>query len=378
MKKKIFVCILICSIIVSTLGISVSAFAENTSWDYDRSTKTLTISGTGDMENFEDEFSSPWFPYIGEIKNFIVDDGVTSVGAYALAGAVHLDSVTLSDTVTSIGKFAFGSCSSLNELYFSNNVKSIADDASFAYDGTVPKGNFTLRCEPAGYPLYYALKNDVPFSCEYVTCGDYTANVVAGDMEVYYPYTAKVSGTFRFSASGTHDTYGKLYDSNHTLLTSDDDGGGGTNFSLTYNLEKGKTYYFSAKIYSTFLTGSFGVRLEGIDYSVSGGFYAMLNPKGECSDILIDEVLIDGKECGGTFSYHITEQMVINYSINGKSFHYVITPDNGDVQNISIQMCNVVNDGIINGKDYVKMYKSGSKYLPLWKNFVNYRIKETT
>lgn len=373
MKKKIFALVMICALIICVLSVSVSAFADNTSWNYDKDTKTLTISGQGDMENFADEFSSPWFAYIGDIKNFIVSDGVTSVGSNSLAGARSLESVTLADTVTKIGSGAFGSCPSLSELYFSNNVTSIAD-VSFAYNGTAEKQSFTLHCDPAGYPLYYAVKNNINISCDSVKCGEYTAYVVVKGMRVYYPYTAKVSGTYRFSSTGNHDTYGELLDANYKLLTSDDDGGSSTNFSFKYDLVKGETYYFSAQIYNSNLTGNFGVKLECVDYSVSGGFYAMLNKNGDASDILIDEVLVDGEECGGTFAYHITEPKTIAYTVGGKTSSYEISPDNGEVQNITVQMCDVVPDGIINGKDYVRMYKSGSKYTDLWRNFVNYRI----
>lgn len=373
MKKAVAI-VMTVIILVSIFCFTFSAYADNTSWDYDKNTKTLTISGQGDMENFADEYSSPWFSHIGEIKNFIVCEGVTSVGAYALAGAFQLENVTLADTVSVIGASAFGSCPALSQLYFSNNVKSIAD-SSFAYSGLAEKDDFILVCDPAGYPLNYALKNDIPVSCSFVKCGSYTANVVVRGMQVYYPYTAKVSGKFQFSSSGTHDTYAVLYDENHKILAEDDDGAGDTNFTLTYDLEKGKTYYFSAQIYNSVLTGNFGVKLEAVDYSVSGGIYAMLNQSGDCSDILIDEALIDGASGDGTFSYHLTSNAkTLSYSVGGQSFTYIITPDGGEVQNIALQMCDAVKDGIINGKDYVKMYKTDSKYLPLWKNFVNYRV----
>lgn len=374
MKKKITTCIIICLFMLSTVGFSAIAFADNITWNYDENTKTLTISGHGEMESFADEYSLPWLSYVGEIKSLVVCDGVTSVGANALAGARQLENVILADTVSSIGASAFGSCPALRQLYFSNNVKSIAD-SSFAYNGLTKKDNFILRCDPAGYPLNYALNNDISISCSSVKCGNYTANVVVRGMQAYYPYTAKVSGKFRFSSTGTHDTYAVLYDENHKLLAEDDDGSGDTNFTLTCDLEKGKTYYFSARIYNSVLTGNFGVKLEAVDYFVSGGIYAMRSQNGDCSNILVDDALIDGETGDGTFSYHLTSNTkLLYYSIAGQSFTYEITPDGGDVQNIAVQMCDMVKDGIINGKDYVKMYKSNSKYLPLWKNFVNERV----
>ncbi len=52
-------------------------------WRYDSNTKTLTISGSGDMTSFEKASAVPWYGYMEEIETAVIEDGVTNVGARA-------------------------------------------------------------------------------------------------------------------------------------------------------------------------------------------------------------------------------------------------------------------------------------------------------
>lgn len=60
---------------------------DNLTWTLD-SVGTLTISGSGDMQNYESYGNSsnlwaPWQPYRDEIQCVVIEDGVTSIGSYA-------------------------------------------------------------------------------------------------------------------------------------------------------------------------------------------------------------------------------------------------------------------------------------------------------
>lgn len=68
---------------------------------------------------------------------------------------------------------------------------------------------------------------------------------------VYYAFTPTETGKYYFYSISTRDTFGRLYNSNDILLTSNDDGGDGNNFLMSYNCTAGTTYYFGAKLYST-------------------------------------------------------------------------------------------------------------------------------
>lgn len=375
MKNKLLSSLLaVCLLFVGAFG-AFYAFADPVTWAYNDNTKTLVISGSGDMENYADGYSAPWHKYINSIKKVVIEEGITSIGAYSLAGAQNLTDVDIADSVTSVNDFAFSSCAALESLTLGSNVTYIAD-SSMAYNGITPKLNFKLNVTAGSYSLFYAVKNSISFNCKSVKCGSYTAQIVSKGTKVYYPYTARVSGKFRFYSTGAHDTYGYLYDENFKQLKSNDDASSSnTNFSLTYDLEKGKTYYFAGNILNTTLTGSFGINIEAVDYTVTGTVYAMGDKNGAPSTVILENATINGaKTDNGKFSYSaVSNAEEVTFECDGKKKVVTITPDNGDVLEVVISMCDVNNDGIVNGKDFAIMRRSGSKYLDLFAAFADYK-----
>ena len=80
---------------------------------------TLTISGTGDMVDYDDESSAPWNVYSTEIKTVMIENGVTNVGKYAFSGCESLTSVTIPKSVTKIGDDTFKNCTNLTDVHYS-------------------------------------------------------------------------------------------------------------------------------------------------------------------------------------------------------------------------------------------------------------------
>ena len=62
-------------------------------------------------------------------------------------------------------------------------------------------------------------------------------------------FTAKESRVYTIYSTSSDDAYGAIYDENKNLLDSDDDGGSGYNFSISIQLEAGRTYYISSRDY---------------------------------------------------------------------------------------------------------------------------------
>jgi uncharacterized repeat protein (TIGR02543 family) len=91
---------------------------------------------------------------------------------------------------------------------------------------------------------------------------NYTANISRAGSSYYFRFVAGVSGNHTFSSSGSLDTYGTLYSSGQSILTSNDDGGSGSNFSITRSLVSGTTYYLVVRLYSSSSTGSFNVSVR--------------------------------------------------------------------------------------------------------------------
>jgi hypothetical protein len=88
---------------------------------------TLTISGTGAMENHTSNAYFPWNDYWNKIQTLIIQEGVTSIGSYAFAGYIRLTAVTIGNSVTSIGDYAFFGCSALPSVTIGNAVETIGN-----------------------------------------------------------------------------------------------------------------------------------------------------------------------------------------------------------------------------------------------------------
>ena len=136
--------------ILSSFGAAATSgdFGENNCLHWEVSTgvlsgKTLTISGTGVMPdfNFPEGNLAPWWNYEalgmltsfgnfkleGELKKVVIKDGVTNVGSYALFFLPAATQVTLPDSVTRIGRYGIAMCSKLTGMSIPKSVTEIGD-----------------------------------------------------------------------------------------------------------------------------------------------------------------------------------------------------------------------------------------------------------
>ena len=98
------------------------AEGDNLTWELSCD-GVLTISGTGEMENFS---SAPWSDNANSIISVVIEDGVTSIGQYAFVQCNSLTTITIPNTVTSIRNYAFQK-SSLVSIVFPNGITTIED-----------------------------------------------------------------------------------------------------------------------------------------------------------------------------------------------------------------------------------------------------------
>ncbi len=101
---------------------------ENVSWTLD-SNGLLTISGTGEMKDFDSITSVPWFGKKKGIKEVNISEGVTSIGELSFFECTSLTSIVISDSVTSIGDSSFSGCTSLASIDIPDSVTSIGNGA---------------------------------------------------------------------------------------------------------------------------------------------------------------------------------------------------------------------------------------------------------
>ncbi|MCR4759551.1 MAG: leucine-rich repeat domain-containing protein, partial [Oscillospiraceae bacterium] len=103
---------------------------ESAYWSLDSATGTLTISGEGDMDDYDME-TQPWGDYNSAITSVSIGDGITSIGTHAFANCENLTSISLSDNITEIRMGAFWLCSSLEEIIIPASVTYIGQDAFY-------------------------------------------------------------------------------------------------------------------------------------------------------------------------------------------------------------------------------------------------------
>ena len=119
--KKIFTFILLSMIAFNAIHAEIT-------WDLSDD-GTLTISGT-DMPDYR-WGTYPWYSQRGKIKEIVIEDGVTSIGAYAFYNCQNIVSVTIPNSVSSIGYRAFSGCSGLTSITIPNSVSSIGRETFY-------------------------------------------------------------------------------------------------------------------------------------------------------------------------------------------------------------------------------------------------------
>lgn len=131
-----------------TLSATSGTCGDNLTWVLDEE-GTLTISGTGAMDNYEHDFvDSPWYSVRSDIITIVIKDGATTIGNDAFSSCDNLTSITLPGSVTTIGIKAFRNCSSLTSITIPNGVITIRDGAFESCSNltsiTIPDGVTTI------------------------------------------------------------------------------------------------------------------------------------------------------------------------------------------------------------------------------------------
>lgn len=154
------------------LALCIGASAAGTSgkcgpsayWSFDSSTGTLTISGSGAMNDYEYGNDYPWMDYCNSIQTIVIGDQITQIGRYAFTGTA-CSTIKFGKNVRSIGERAFLECRNLNgDLTLPDSVQIVGDSAFAGCTGLT--GTLTLGngLQTIGFNAFY----DCPFSGDLV------------------------------------------------------------------------------------------------------------------------------------------------------------------------------------------------------------------
>ena len=161
MKKVISVLLSVLMLCSMTTGLDLTAYAadttitgkcgESATYTFDKNTKTLTISGTGVIDDRDYDFPSD-----SSIASLIIEDGITRIGDWMFFECKNLKNIVIPDSLVSISSHAFidskyyndDSNWQDNQLYINNaliDVKSDGISSDFVIkDGTSVVGDSAL------------------------------------------------------------------------------------------------------------------------------------------------------------------------------------------------------------------------------------------
>jgi len=126
---------------------------ENAKWSYTENTKTLTITGSGDMTDYSASVPAPWTTFKKDIK-YIEVKGVTSIGDYAFCDCINVIAIYLHNDLTSIGDYAFNNNETLTQIYIPDYVEFIGDYA-FAHCIRLFEVNIPNKLKAINCGLFY-------------------------------------------------------------------------------------------------------------------------------------------------------------------------------------------------------------------------------
>lgn len=134
MKKRLLSILLVLLTALTLLPLGALAddnnkCGENLTWKF--ADGILTISGTGDMYDYSEDYLAPWNEHCLEITNVTISDGVTSIGSYAFCYC-SVKSITLPFGLKHIGASAFFNCPNIQQINIPDSVEHI-DPYAFSF-----------------------------------------------------------------------------------------------------------------------------------------------------------------------------------------------------------------------------------------------------
>ena len=143
-------------------------------WSYENG--TLSISGRGDMYNYQSELDgAPWENYKNEITSLVLNQGVTSIGSSAFSYCDKLTNVDIPFGMERIGSYAFYGCTAIESVTFPYAMTATLKEigiCTFYGLSNLSEFKFPSSVESIGYAAFSgctSLKSiDIPQNVTYI------------------------------------------------------------------------------------------------------------------------------------------------------------------------------------------------------------------
>ena len=195
----------------------------NVTWTLDNE-GTLTISGKGNMADYKNSSSVPWYNNSSSITKVVIDQGIISIGDFAFSNCISLTNVTIPDSVTGIGDDAFSGCSNLDSVYISELKAYLNIDYSNEYSNP-------MRYAYKMYINGKRIAGTVTIPTDITKIPDYAFHGCDGITSITIPESITAIGGNAFSGCSMCNIY---YNSNHKDFTNILKGIDGASDSVLY------------------------------------------------------------------------------------------------------------------------------------------------
>lgn len=133
MRKKLLSILLVLSLMLALVPAAFAAepaasgtCGSGVAWALDND-GTLTITGTGQIRDYSIYDPAPWKGTA--VKELVISEGVTAVGACAFTDCTEIASVQLPSTLTTLGERCFAGCISLTSIELPHALMSVIGGA---------------------------------------------------------------------------------------------------------------------------------------------------------------------------------------------------------------------------------------------------------
>ena len=187
-------------------GLYSGSCGSGLTWSYSETTKTLPISGAGDMTNYDREKSykrAPWYDFRYNIQNIILGSEVYSIGDYAFI-EMSIKSIVIPNSVARIGKWAFMG-SKLKSVTIPPGIKSL-EESTFNGCGSLSVVSLPNTLTSIGYKAFYRCTSltSIEIPNKVTSIGEFAFWECSRLTSVTIPNSVSSIGANAFDGEGEH------------------------------------------------------------------------------------------------------------------------------------------------------------------------------